>query len=117
MAVLVRATPHASLGQRHVLVRAIFDDASFAAPGEDVRIAGANVGSIQSLGVTTGNRAAVTHRHHDPRFTPFHADATCAIRPQSLIGEEYVDCIPGTASTPALARIHSGPGTGSTSCR
>jgi len=28
------------------LVRAIFDDASFAARGEDVRIAGANVGPV-----------------------------------------------------------------------
>ena len=30
-------------------VRAIFDDASFAVPGEQVRIAGAPVGSIASL--------------------------------------------------------------------
>lgn len=95
------------------LVRAIFDDASFAAPAEDVRIAGANVGSIQSLGVTRSNRAAVTIAVTDPRFAPFHADATCAIRPQSLIGEEYVDCTPGTAGVQALARIGSGAGAGS----
>jgi ABC-type transporter Mla subunit MlaD len=49
----------------------------------------------------------------DPRFAPFHADATCAIRPQSLIGEEYVDCLPGTAGGAPLARIRSGPGSGS----
>jgi len=94
------------------VVRAIFDDASFAATGEDVRIAGANVGSIQSLGVTKGNRAAVTISVTDPRFAPFHADATCAIRPQSLIGEEYVDCTPGTAGAPPLSRINSGAGSG-----
>ena len=99
-------------GSRTYLVRAIFDDASFAAQGEDVRIAGANVGSIQSLGVTSGKRAAVTIAITDHRFAPFHTDATCAIRPQSLIGEEYVDCTPGTASTPPLPRIHSGPGHG-----
>ena len=57
------------------LVRAIFDDASFAATGEDVRIAGANVGSIQSLGVTSGKRAAVTISIGNPDFTPFHANA------------------------------------------
>jgi ABC-type transporter Mla subunit MlaD len=95
------------------LVRAIFDDASFAAQGEDVRIAGANVGSIHSLGVTSGKKAAVTIAITDHRFAPFHADATCAIRPQSLIGEEYVDCTPGTAGSAALTRIHSGPGKGS----
>jgi ABC-type transporter Mla subunit MlaD len=95
------------------LVRAIFDDASFAVQGEDVRIAGANVGSIQSLGVTSGKRAAVTISIDNADFTPFHTNATCAIRPQSLIGEEYVDCEPGTSSFPALPKIKSGPGTGS----
>lgn len=95
------------------LVRAIFDDASFAARGEDVRIAGANVGSINSLGVTSGKKAAVTIAITDHRFAPFHQDATCAIRPQSLIGEEYVDCAPGTSGAAALTRIDSGPGKGS----
>jgi ABC-type transporter Mla subunit MlaD len=103
-------------------VRAIFDDAAFAVPGEDVRIAGANVGSIQSVDVCTGaqtcsaasplNKAAVTVAINDARFTPFHADATCAIRPQSLIGERYVNCLPGTSSTPPLAKIASGSGAG-----
>ena len=94
-------------------VRAIFDDASFAVQGEDVRIAGANVGSIQALGVTEGKKAAVTLAITDARFARWHANATCAIRPQSLIGEQYVDCSPGTAAAPALSRIDRGPGTGS----
>jgi ABC-type transporter Mla subunit MlaD len=94
-------------------VRAIFDDAAFAVPGEDVRIAGAPVGSIKSLDVTPDKRAAVTIAINDARFTPFHADATCSIRPQSLIAERYVDCIPGTSNAPALARVTSGPGAGS----
>jgi ABC-type transporter Mla subunit MlaD len=99
-------------GNGPYLVRAIFDDASFAAQGEDVRIAGANVGSIRSLGVTSGKKAAVTIAITDHRFAPFHDDATCAIRPQSLIGEEYVDCTPGTAGAASLPRIGSGPGSG-----
>jgi ABC-type transporter Mla subunit MlaD len=103
-------------------VRAIFDDASFAVPGEQVRIAGAPVGSIAGLDVCvarsaacaagTQNKAAVTLEIDDARFTPFHGNATCAIRPQSLIGEMYVDCDPGTAAAPALERIDSGPGKG-----
>jgi ABC-type transporter Mla subunit MlaD len=95
------------------LVRAIFDDAAFAVSGEDVRVAGANVGSIQSLGVTSGKRAAVTLAVSDLRFAPFHANATCAIRPQSLIGEQYVDCDPGTSRAPRLPKITNGPGAGS----
>ena len=104
-------------------VTAFFDDASFAVPGEQVRVAGAPVGSIASLDVCvaqtapcrsgTLNKAAVTLEIDDSRFAPFHANATCAIRPQSLIGEMYVDCNPGTASAPPLQRIRSGPGKGS----
>jgi ABC-type transporter Mla subunit MlaD len=93
-------------------VRAIFDDASFAVAGEQVRVAGAPVGSIAALDVTRGKQAAVTLAIDDARFTPFHANATCAIRPQSLIGEMYVDCNPGTSAAPALHRITSGPGAG-----
>ena len=109
---IIRGSSNSSSGNGPYLVRAIFDDASFAAQGEDVRIAGANVGSIHSLGVTSGKRAAVTIAITDHRFAPFHDDATCAIRPQSLIGEEYVDCTPGTAGAAALPKITSGPGTG-----
>jgi ABC-type transporter Mla subunit MlaD len=93
-------------------VRAIFDDASFAVQGEQVRIAGAPVGSIAGLGVTAGKKAAVTLEIDDSRFAPFHANATCAIRPQSLIGEMYVDCNPGTSAAPSLTRIASGAGAG-----
>ena len=100
-------------GGRRYLVRAIFDDASAAATDEDVRIAGANVGTIQSLAVTPQHRAAVTLNITAAGFAPFHANATCAIRPQSLIGEEYVNCDPGTARAPALQRIAHGPGKGS----
>src|SRR5437588_6335563 len=83
-------------------VRAIFDDAAFAVAGEDVRIAGAPVGTIASLDVCvprakrcppgTANKAAATLTINHAGFTPFHANASCAIRPQSLIGEKYVDC-------------------------
>jgi virulence factor Mce-like protein len=93
-------------------VRAIFDDASYAVKGEDVRVAGANVGSITALGVTDAKRAAVTITIGDARFAPFYADAHCAIRPQSLIGEEYVDCTPGHSSARPLRRIAHGPGAG-----
>jgi ABC-type transporter Mla subunit MlaD len=103
-------------------VRAIFDDAAFAVGGEDVRIAGAPVGTIGSLSVCvprrqscprgTAYKAAVTFTINRAGFTPFHSNASCAIRPQSLIGEKFVDCNPGTASAPPLTRIRSGPGAG-----
>jgi len=111
-AIAAVASASGGTGGDPYLVRAIFDDASFAVKGEQVRVAGAPVGSIAGLGVTAGKKAAVTLEIDDSRFAPFHANATCAIRPQSLIGEMYVDCDPGTGAAPALPEIKSGPGKG-----
>ncbi|MCL2418589.1 MAG: MlaD family protein [Conexibacteraceae bacterium] len=94
-------------------VQALFDNASFAVPGEQVRIAGAPVGTISALSVTKQNLAAVTLSISSSEFTPWYANATCRIRPQSLIAERYIDCSPGTSNHPALHRITSGYGTGS----
>jgi virulence factor Mce-like protein len=112
IAVAAVATTRAQSSSGSYTVRAIFDDASYAAVGENVRIAGANVGSIQSLGVNSDNRAAVTISIDNADFIPFYANATCAMRPQSLIGEEYVNCSPGTSNHQPLATLQSGPGKG-----
>jgi phospholipid/cholesterol/gamma-HCH transport system substrate-binding protein len=109
--VITSATPSSGAGGPY-LVTAIFDNAGFAVPGEQVRIAGAPVGSIQSVGVTTNYQAAVTLAITNTDFRPWYANATCAIRPQSLIAERYVDCEPGSSSEPALARITNGVGAG-----
>jgi ABC-type transporter Mla subunit MlaD len=94
-------------------VHAVFDDAASAVPGEDVRIAGAKVGKIGAMDVTVDKKASVTLNITDAGFTPFHNDAHCTIRPQSLIGEKYVECEPGTPSRPALRQIRDGlPGGG-----
>lgn len=89
-------------------VRAIFDNAAAAVPGEDVKVAGAKVGVIESMDVTAGKKAAVVLRIDDMRFTPFRKDARCAVRPQSLIGEKFVECDPGTAGRPVLEEIEGG---------
>jgi ABC-type transporter Mla subunit MlaD len=112
VAVVLSAAGPSSGASSSYQVRAIFDNAAFAVSGEDVRIAGAPVGSIESLDVTADKKAAVTINIDNAAFTPFHANATCAIRPQSLIGEKYVDCNPGTASAPDLTKINHGPGRG-----
>jgi ABC-type transporter Mla subunit MlaD len=99
-------------------VRAIFDNASFVIPGEDVRVAGVTVGSIADVELTSGNRAAVVLEIDDPAFRPFRRDAHCQIRLQSLIGEQYVECEPtqvrrsGEQAAAALPRIDSGAGQG-----
>lgn len=94
-------------------VRAIFDNASSIVTGEDVRVAGAPVGTVTAMGVTSDKKAAVTLAINNSAFVPFHANASCAIRVQSVIGEKFVDCSPGTSSFPELTQVHSGPGAGS----
>lgn len=93
-------------------VRAIFDNAAAAVPGEDVKVAGAKVGVIDKMDVTAEKKAAVTLRIDDARFAPFRENAKCTVRPQSLIGEKFVECEPGTADSPELAKITRGDGEG-----
>ena len=114
-------------------VRGIFDSGGFIVPGEDVRVGGANVGSVDSIDVTregeiasleggphaVPGKAVVVLEINDPGFREFRRDASCLIRPQSLIGEKYVDCqvtqprAPGSEPPPPLRRIPDGePGEG-----
>src|SRR3712207_5890685 len=89
-------------------VRAVFDNVGSVVEGEDVKIAGAKVGVMEKMDVTADKKAAVTLAITDTRFTPFRSDATCTIRPQSLIGEKFVECEPGATKGGPLGRIASG---------
>ena len=116
------------------VVRAIFDNGSFMVSGEQVRVAGANVGTIKSVGVSlpgeptaiengefvdVPGKAVIELEISNPSFQDFREDASCEIRPQSLIGEKYVDCrptlprAPGEKPPPPLRQIPEGePGAG-----
>jgi phospholipid/cholesterol/gamma-HCH transport system substrate-binding protein len=99
-------------------VRAIFDNAGFIIPGEDVKIAGVKVGSIEDVEVTDDFKAAVVLKIDDPGYQDFRADAQCIVRPQSLIGEKFVECEPtqkravGAEPPGKLRRIEEGDGEG-----
>lgn len=114
-------------------VRAIFDNGAFMVSGEQVRVAGANVGTIESVSVSrpgetvayrdgkpvsVPGKAILVMNISDPSFQDFRQDASCLIRPQSLIGEKFVDCrptlprAPGSPVAPPLKQIESGPGKG-----
>ena len=71
-------------------MRAIFDNAGFVIPGEDVKIAGVRVGQIDSIDVTEDFRAAVVLKITEPGYTDWKQDASCIVRPQNLIGERFV---------------------------
>lgn len=100
------------------LVRAVFDNGSFVIPGEDVKIGGVKVGAIDDVDLTEDNQAAVVLKIDDPAFVPFRKDAQCQIRLQSLIGEQFIECVPtrprkeGEQPKPELAMIDEGRGEG-----
>jgi ABC-type transporter Mla subunit MlaD len=108
----------ASDGGGSYRVRAIFMNAFSVIHGEDVKIAGVKVGKVESLDVTPDHKAAVVLRIDKPGFDDFRADAECTIRPQSLIGEKFVECTPtqprpeNAQKAPPLRKIASGPGKG-----
>ncbi len=87
----------------HYLVDAEFRNAFSVIPGEDVKIAGVKVGKIKSLDVTPRQTASVVMDITLPGFGDWRADAECTIRPQSLIGEKFVECTP-TQPRPAGAQ-------------
>jgi phospholipid/cholesterol/gamma-HCH transport system substrate-binding protein len=110
------------------LVRGYFDNGSFVVSGEEVRVAGATVGVVKSVDVSNEEeiasledgphavpgKAVVVMEIQDSGFKDFRTDASCIIRPQSLIGEKYVDCTPTqprapeTQPPPELEQIDDG---------
>jgi phospholipid/cholesterol/gamma-HCH transport system substrate-binding protein len=110
------------------LVRGYFDNGSFVVPGEQVRVAGANVGTVKSVDVSNDTetasleggphavpgKAVIVMEIDNDGFKDFRQDASCLVRPQSLIGEKYIDCeptqprAPGVAPPPPLEKIPDG---------
>jgi phospholipid/cholesterol/gamma-HCH transport system substrate-binding protein len=99
---------------RTYTVRAIFDDAGNIIAGEDVKIAGVRVGTVGSVTPTPQAKAAVVLHIENAGFQDFRADASCIVRPQALIGEKYIDCVPtqprveGSPLPPPLSKVPHG---------
>ncbi|MBA2505218.1 MAG: MCE family protein [Thermoleophilaceae bacterium] len=89
-------------------VDAEFDNAGFLIGGQDVKIAGARVGQVKAVKLTPKRRALVEMEIQEG-FAPFRADADCIIRPQSLIGEKFVQCSPGTPKAGELRKTDGVP--------
>jgi ABC-type transporter Mla subunit MlaD len=66
--------------------------------GGEFKVAGVNAGSITGISLDPKTlHAVVTVQVTQGGFGQFHADAFCQSRPQSLIGEYFVDCQPGSS--------------------
>jgi ABC-type transporter Mla subunit MlaD len=129
VAIVLIASGGGGNGSNGYVVRAVFDSGGFMVKGEQVRVAGANVGTIESVDVTmpgetvefrdgkpvsVPGKAVVVMNIEDAGFQDFRSDAGCQIRPQSLIGEKFVDCrptlprAPGSPAPPPLKQIPDG---------
>jgi virulence factor Mce-like protein len=77
-----------------------FDSAFGLIQGGDLKIAGVRAGQITDIKLDRpSNRALVGFRIDREGFGSLRTDVSCESRPQSLIGEYFVDCQPGTART------------------
>jgi virulence factor Mce-like protein len=81
------------------------DNAFGLVTGADFKVAGVVAGSIKSINLCSTNpgahcqnplHALVTVSIGQKGFGSFHQNAFCQSRPQSLIGEYFVDCDPGS---------------------
>src|SRR5919205_987079 len=86
-------------GIKGTTYKIMFDNAFGLTKGGDFRVGGVNAGQTTSFDVVKkpgeAPKAVVTAEVSKPGFGDFRKDASCEIRPQSLIGEYYVDCQPG----------------------
>ncbi|MDX6670554.1 MAG: hypothetical protein QOI91_917 [Solirubrobacteraceae bacterium] len=74
------------------------DNAFGLIEGADLKIAGVRAGKIKSMDVDRRtHRARVEIDITERGFGSLRADVFCESRPQSLIGEYYLDCLPGKA--------------------
>jgi virulence factor Mce-like protein len=74
------------------------DNAFGIVDGADVKVAGVRAGHVTGMRVDRrSKRALVDFKITENGFGSLRADAFCETRPQSLIGEYFVDCRPGTS--------------------
>jgi ABC-type transporter Mla subunit MlaD len=93
---LVAAGGEGAKGKTYEIV---FDNAFGLAEGGDFKIAGVRAGRTSSFEIEGQRRplAVVKAEVTEPGFADLREDARCEIRPQSFIGEYFVDCQPGSS--------------------
>lgn len=88
-------------GDDEKTVTAIFDNAEALVPGNEVKMAGVEVGSIDSIELRNGR--AEVKMTLERLALPLHQDATARIRLVSLLGERYIDLDRGSPDKPLMS--------------
>ena len=85
----------------------VLDNAFGVAEGGDFKIAGVRAGTTEDVhleGQAHPRRGRRRRRSPSPAWPTCARDAHCEVRPQSFIGEYFVDCQPGTSPRPDARR-------------
>jgi len=84
-------------------VHAVFESANSLRVNSPVRIAGVNVGKVQSVQAKEGTNQSLVTMEINKNGLPIHEDATAKIRPRIFLeGNFFVDLKPGAPSSPTL---------------
>ena len=104
---MTKIFPFATEGQ---IVRAVFDNSLTLTPNSPVRIAGVNVGEVESVDAM-GEQSEVTFLVSEDGL-PIHEDATVEIRPRLFLeGNYFLELEPGSPSADELDEGDSLPAT------
>ncbi len=76
-------------------VSATFDNVSGLKQGAAVEVAGVDVGRVEEIRLSPGDRAAVTLRL-EPELK-LHDDAIASVRTKGIIGDKFIKISPGSA--------------------
>ena len=103
-AFLVLSTAASNSGNANGTYKIELDNAFGLTSGADFKVAGVRAGTIENIDLPQGCingdvekcHALITVQVSQPGLGSFHSDAFCQSRPQSLIGEYFVECEPGT---------------------
>ena len=84
-------------------VQATFESANSIRPNSPVRIAGVNVGKVESVKPQENGNGSVVVMQIKDAGLPIHRDATARIRPRIFLeGNFFVDLKPGSPNSPVL---------------
>src|ERR1700722_5618575 len=88
----------ASNGNANGTYKIEVDNAFGLVTGGECKVAVVQAGTISAINLDQKTlHAVVTVTVSQGGFGTFHKDATCETRPQSLIGEYFIDCNPGSS--------------------
>jgi ABC-type transporter Mla subunit MlaD len=95
--VLAGGATQKPMGKKYKIV---LDNAFGLTLGGDLKVGGVKAGTLDKFALDKANRALVSVSITEPGFGDFTSKARCVTRPQSIIGEYFVDCEPGKGGTP-----------------